>query len=90
MAWQVTVGLIHRARLQVPCQNVEYKEQNLAARQRGRLRPCQEGCARCLRNHWAVLTWVGVGTYTPYFTDPQGLELWVFLVEKAFAKYHGG
>jgi calpain-15 len=30
------------------------------------------------------------GTYTPYFTDPQGLELWVFLVEKAFAKYHGG
>ncbi|EGD74963.1 hypothetical protein PTSG_07188 [Salpingoeca rosetta] len=30
------------------------------------------------------------GTTTPYFSRPKGNELWVFLIEKAFAKYVGG
>eukprot|EP00043_Microstomoeca_roanoka_P001734 m.34291 g.34291 ORF g.34291 m.34291 type:complete len:504 (-) comp11000_c0_seq1:80-1591(-) len=30
------------------------------------------------------------GTTTPFFSRPKGNELWVFLVEKAFAKFVGG
>lgn len=30
------------------------------------------------------------GTHNPYFSEPNGHELWAFLIEKAFAKYHGG
>lgn len=33
---------------------------------------------------------VKAGTLEPYFSDPQGSELWVFLLEKAFAKFVGG
>jgi len=32
---------------------------------------------------------VKAGTNEPYFSNPSGMELWVFIIEKAIAKFLG-